>query len=85
MFLPCLPQDDCAFERIIVFTDILNMTFCCLQFRKNVVTCCALMFLQNFYAPEPDPEMKIENYERSYEQNEILGLNDMKTENYAND
>ncbi|CAJ0963559.1 unnamed protein product [Ranitomeya imitator] len=39
-------------------------------------------YLQNVYAPEEDPEMKIEKYERSYEQNEDLGLNDMKTEGY---
>ena len=38
--------------------------------------------LQNSYAPDPDPEMTIELYERSYDQNEDLGLNDMKTENY---
>lgn len=40
-------------------------------------------YLQNVYAPEEDPEMKVEYYERSFEQNEELGLNDMKTENYA--
>jgi len=39
-------------------------------------------YMQNLYAPDPDPEMKIEEYERSYEQNDDLGLNDMKTENY---
>ena len=39
-------------------------------------------YLQNVYAPEEDPNMKVEYYERSYEQNEILGLNDMKIENY---
>ncbi|XP_040282058.1 zinc finger protein ZPR1 [Bufo bufo] len=39
-------------------------------------------YLQNVYAPEEDPEMKVEKYERSYEQNEDLGLNDMKTEGY---
>lgn len=38
--------------------------------------------VQNVYAPDPDPEMTIEQYERTYEQNEDLGLNDMKTENY---
>lgn len=38
--------------------------------------------LQNLYAPDPDPEMKIEKYERTFEHNETLGLNDMKTENY---
>nr|XP_046238317.1 zinc finger protein ZPR1 [Scatophagus argus] len=39
-------------------------------------------YLQNVYAPEPDPEMTIEKYTRSFEQNEELGLNDMKTEAY---
>ncbi|XP_073441293.1 zinc finger protein ZPR1 isoform X2 [Dendrobates tinctorius] len=39
-------------------------------------------YLQNVHAPEEDPEMKMEKYERSYEQNEDLGLNDMKTEGY---
>ncbi|XP_042199893.1 zinc finger protein ZPR1 [Callorhinchus milii] len=40
-------------------------------------------YLQNLYAPDPDPELKIEKYERSFEQNDDLGLNDMKTEDYA--
>ncbi|TRY57634.1 hypothetical protein DNTS_005336 [Danionella cerebrum] len=40
-------------------------------------------YLQNVYAPEPDPEMKMEKYMRSFEQNEDLGLNDMKTEGYG--
>lgn len=31
---------------------------------------------------EPDDKLKITKYERSYEQNEELGLNDIKTENY---
>lgn len=39
-------------------------------------------YLQNVYAPEPDPEMTIEKYTRTFEQNEELGLNDMKTEGY---
>lgn len=39
-------------------------------------------YLQNVYAPEPDPEMKTEKYIRTFEQNEDLGLNDMKTEGY---
>lgn len=37
------------------------------------------------YAPEDDPEMTVEHYERSFEQNEYLGVNDMKTQNYTND
>ena len=39
-------------------------------------------YLQNLYAPDPDPNMAIEDYERSWEENEFLGLNDMKTEGY---
>lgn len=42
-------------------------------------------FMQNVYAPEDDPEMTVEHYERSFEQNEYLGLNDMKTVNYTNE
>lgn len=34
-------------------------------------------YIQNVYAPDPDPNMKIEDYERTDEQNEDYGLNDM--------
>ncbi|CAG8498839.1 2903_t:CDS:2 [Diversispora eburnea] len=40
-------------------------------------------YLQNPYAPGPDPNMEIEIYKRSWEQNEILGLNDIVLENYG--
>ncbi|KAF7701239.1 zinc finger protein ZPR1 [Silurus meridionalis] len=40
-------------------------------------------YLQNVYAPDPDPELKIEKYVRTFEHNEDLGLNDMKTEGYS--
>ncbi|KAF4081989.1 hypothetical protein AMELA_G00146560 [Ameiurus melas] len=39
-------------------------------------------YLQNIYAPDLDPEMKIEKYVRTFEQDEDLGINDMKTEGY---
>ncbi|NXD30424.1 ZPR1 protein, partial [Spelaeornis formosus] len=39
-------------------------------------------YLQNVYAPEEDPELCVGRYERTFEQNEELGLNDMKTEGY---
>ncbi|XP_066495589.1 zinc finger protein ZPR1 [Tiliqua scincoides] len=42
-------------------------------------------YLQNVYAPDEDPEMHVERYERLFEQNEELGLNDMKTEGYEAD
>ncbi|KAK7083732.1 nucleolar zinc-finger protein [Halocaridina rubra] len=42
-------------------------------------------YLQNLYAPDSDPEMTVEDYERTFEENESLGLNDMKTEGYTAD
>jgi zinc finger protein len=42
-------------------------------------------YLQNLYAPDPDPNMTTEEYERTWQQNEDLGLNDMKVEGYEND
>jgi len=39
-------------------------------------------YLQNVYAPEEDPELTIEVYERTFEQNDDLGLNDLKVEGY---
>lgn len=40
-------------------------------------------FIQNFYAPDPDPEMVVEDYERTQEDDEFLGIDGMKTENYS--
>ncbi|KIM74697.1 hypothetical protein PILCRDRAFT_828020 [Piloderma croceum F 1598] len=42
-------------------------------------------YVQNLYAPDPDPNMVIETYERTWQQNEDLGLNDMKVEGYEED
>jgi zinc finger protein len=42
-------------------------------------------YLQNLYAPDPDPNMETVMYDRSWEQNEELGLNDIKVENYSAD
>ncbi|KAJ3224004.1 nucleolar zinc-finger protein [Clydaea vesicula] len=42
-------------------------------------------YLQNVYAPDEDPNMTTEFYERSWEENEAWGLNDIKVENYEND
>jgi len=35
-------------------------------------------YLQNIYAPEDDPEMEVVRYIRDFEQNDELGLNDLK-------
>ncbi|KAK4700956.1 zinc finger protein, partial [Phenoliferia sp. Uapishka_3] len=42
-------------------------------------------YIQNLYAPDDDPNMETIIYERSFLQNEELGLNDMKTEDYEKD
>lgn len=42
-------------------------------------------YLQNLYAPDPDPAMTIEEYQRTFEQNESLGLNDIRLEDYEDD
>ncbi|KAG6910083.1 hypothetical protein DXG01_013135 [Tephrocybe rancida] len=42
-------------------------------------------YVQNLYAPDPDPNMSIETYDRTWEQNEELGLNDIKVEGYESD
>lgn len=39
-------------------------------------------YLQNIYAPDEDPNMETVIYERTWQQNEDLGLNDMKVEGY---
>jgi len=40
-------------------------------------------YLQNTYAPDDDPNMKLERYDRTDEQDIELGIKDMKTEDYA--
>ncbi|KZM21798.1 nucleolar zinc-finger protein [Ascochyta rabiei] len=42
----------------------------------------ASSYVQSFTAPEPDPQIKVEDYERTEEEEEELGLRDMKTEGY---
>ncbi|KAI9506960.1 ZPR1 zinc-finger domain-containing protein [Coemansia spiralis] len=39
-------------------------------------------YIQNIYAPDPDPNMTTEDYERTFEQNEDLGLNDINVDSY---
>ncbi|KAK3677854.1 nucleolar zinc-finger protein [Recurvomyces mirabilis] len=42
----------------------------------------ASSYVQSFTAPEPDPAIQAEDYERTEAEKEDLGLNDMKTEGY---
>lgn len=36
-------------------------------------------YIQNLYAPDNDPQISIVEYDRTYEQNEEFGLNDIST------
>eukprot|EP00794_Sanderia_malayensis_P011230 gene11230-12409_t len=38
-------------------------------------------YIQNPYSPDEDPDLNIEKYERTFDQNEQLGLNDINTQN----
>lgn len=42
-------------------------------------------YVQSLYAPDPDPQITTEEYERTAEEEEELGLGDMKTQKDAND
>jgi zinc finger protein len=37
------------------------------------------------HAPDPDPNMEVVAYERTWQQNEDLGLNDMNVDSYSGD
>ena len=39
-------------------------------------------YIQNPYAPDKDPKMVIEQYKRTFQQDEELGLNDIQVEGY---
>lgn len=39
-------------------------------------------YVQNLYAPDPDPELEVVHYKRTKEQEDELGISDMKTEGY---
>lgn len=45
----------------------------------------ASSYVQNICSPEDDPQIKTEEYERTAEEEEALGLSDMKTEGYVDE
>jgi zinc finger protein len=45
----------------------------------------ASSYVQNLCSPEPDPQIETEEYERTAEEEEDLGLTDMKTEGYVDE
>lgn len=52
------------------------------KFTIHMVDPLSASYIQNVYAPDADPNMTIVEYPRTNEENEELGLNDMKTEDY---
>lgn len=49
-------------------------------FTIDMVDPLAASYIQNVYAPDNDPNMTIEEFDRTFDQNESLGLNDIKTD-----
>jgi zinc finger protein len=45
----------------------------------------ASSYVQNLCSPDPDPQIEIEDYDRTVEEEEDLGLSDMKTEGYVDE
>lgn len=62
------------------FSNLQNAIDGKIQFTIQMEDPLAASYIQNVYAPDDDPNMTIQDYERSFEQNDELGLNDMKTD-----
>ncbi|KAF2430576.1 zinc finger protein-like protein zpr1 [Tothia fuscella] len=52
------------------------------QFTVTLEDPLASSYVQSFTAPEPDGQIEVLDYERSHEEEENLGLNDIKVEGY---
>lgn len=76
-------HDDGAFEKFL--TKLKQVKTADNPFTLILDDPLANSYLQNIYAPDPDPNMTIEVYDRTFEQNEDFGLNDMQTEGYEGD
>jgi len=45
----------------------------------------ASSYVQSLTAPDPDPQIEVVDYDRTDEEEESLGLKDIKTEGYEED
>lgn len=52
------------------------------KFRITLEDPLASSYVQSFMAPEPDSQIQVEDYDRTEEEEEALGLKDIKTEGY---
>lgn len=55
------------------------------EFSMTLQDPLASSYVQSLTAPEPDPQIDVEDYERTKEEEDDLGLRDMKTEGYEGD
>ena len=56
-----------------------------MSFTLVVDDCLGNSYVQNLYAPDPDPNMTIEEYERTWDQNEAFGLNDLNLDSHPDE
>ena len=68
-------EDELPFARFLHNLDMILKGD--MNFTLIVDDCLGASYLQNVYAPDPDPNMTIEEYERTWDQNEDFGLNDL--------
>ncbi|KAF6744373.1 ZPR1 zinc-finger domain-containing protein [Ephemerocybe angulata] len=76
-------EDKRSFEKFL--EDLKSTITCEKPFTVILDDPLANSYIQSLYAPDPDPGMTIETYPRTWEQNEELGLNDIKVEGYEED
>lgn len=72
------PQRKTTLKRLLDSID----SICDLKLRCTIILDDPMgnSYLQNIFAPDRDPNMEIIEYERTYEQNEELGLNDINVD-----
>lgn len=83
---PFLAGDSSRSENRQVMDRLIAGLEDCLAFRREFTLVLhdpvANSYLQNIYAPDPDPNMEVREFERSWQENEDLGLNDINTDDY---
>lgn len=85
--VPFITGDSAVPERKATLDQLLEdiEKICCLELLPATIILddpLGNSYVQNLCAPDEDPQLVIEEYERSFEQNEDYGLNDIKVENY---
>lgn len=77
------PEDKLSFEKFLAnLKSVINVER---TFTIILDDPLANSYIQSLYAPDPDPNMKTEFYDRTFDQNEDLGLNDIQVEGYEGD